>query len=140
MSIYAKEKLDSANAEHAELLDVLGQFLGATGHRVEANQFVDAFTRLRSGPAIFEAKSVTDDNELAQIRHGLSQLYEYRYRHDLKGATLWLVLSREPRESWVVNYLESDRGVHILWLESGALAGSKYREAPGEWIRGAATI
>ena len=85
LSIYSKEKLDSANAAHAELLDVLGQFLGATGHRVEANQFVDTFTRLRSGPAIFEAKSVTDDNELAQIRHGLSQLYEYRYRHDLRG-------------------------------------------------------
>ena len=57
------------------------------------------FTRLRSGPAIFEAKSVTDDNELAQIRHGLSQLYEYRYRHDLKGATLWLVsVTRTKRE------------------------------------------
>ena len=90
---------------------------------MEANQFVDAFTRLKNGPAIFEAKSVTDENELAQIRHGLSQLYEYRYRHNLKGATLWLVLSRKPREGWVINYLESDRGVHILWLESGALAG-----------------
>ena len=31
LSIYAKEKLDSANAAHAELLDVLGQFLGCTG-------------------------------------------------------------------------------------------------------------
>jgi hypothetical protein len=123
VSTYAKEKLDSANATHATLLDVLGQFLGAHGHRVEANQFVDAYTRLKSGPAIFEAKSVTDDNELAQIRHGLSQLYEYRYRHDLTGATLWLVLSRAPREDWVVNYLEKDRGVHIIWLESGQLSG-----------------
>ena len=123
VSSYAKEKLDSANATHATLLDVLGQFLGAQGHRVEANQFVDAFTRLKSGPAIFEAKSVTDDNELAQIRHGLSQLYEYRYRHDLEDATLWLVLSRKPRDGWVINYLENDREVHIIWLERGELSG-----------------
>ncbi|MCX5880426.1 MAG: hypothetical protein NTU74_00960, partial [Deltaproteobacteria bacterium] len=123
ISTYAKEKLDSANATHATLLDVLGQFLGANGHRVEVNQFIDAYTRLKSGPAIFEAKSVTDDNELAQIRHGLSQLYEYRYRHDLTDATLWLVLSRAPRENWVVNYLEKDRDVHIIWLERGQLSG-----------------
>jgi hypothetical protein len=123
VSTYAKEKLDSANATHATLLDFLGQFLGANGHRVEANQFVDAYTRLRSGPAIFEAKSVTDDNELAQIRRGLSQLYEYRYRHDLTSATLWLVLSRAPREDWVVNYLERDRGIHIIWLERDQLSG-----------------
>jgi hypothetical protein len=123
VSSYAKAKLDVANATHATLIDVLGQYLGAHGHRVEANQFVDAFTRLKSGPAIFEAKSVTDDNELAQIRHGLSQLYEYRYRHDLKDATLWLFLSREPREGWVIDYLEKDRGVHVIWLEGSELSG-----------------
>ena len=98
VSTYAKEKLDTANATHATLIDVLGQFLRFHGHRVEANQFIDAFARLKSGPALFEAKSITDDNELAQIRHGLSQLYEYRYRHGLNGATLWLVLSRIPKE------------------------------------------
>ena len=123
ISTYPKEKLDSANATHAMLLDVLGQFLGAHGHRVEANQFVDAFTRLKTGPAIFEAKSITSDNEAAQIRHGLSQLYEYRYRHELYGATLWLVLSRIPTEEWVVNYLEKDRGVHVIWLEENQLSG-----------------
>jgi hypothetical protein len=123
VATYSKAKLDSANATHASLLDILGQFLGVHGHRVEANQFVDAYTRLKTGPAIFEAKSVTDDNELAQIRHGLSQLYEYRYRHNLTGATLWLVLSRAPSEDWTVDYLEKDRGVHIIWLDRGQLSG-----------------
>ncbi len=119
LSTYAKDKLDTANATHAMLLDVLGQFLELHGHRVEANQFIDAFARLKSGPALFEAKSVTDDNELAQIRQGLSQLYEYRYRHNLEGATLWLILSRAPKADWILNYLEKDRGVHLLWLEEG---------------------
>lgn len=123
VSTYSKEKLDAANATHFELLTVLGTFLGSHGYRVEANQFVDAFARLKSGPAIFEAKSLTDDNELSQMRHGLSQLYEYRFRHDLTGASLWLLLSRSPKEDWLVDYLEKDRGVHVLWLDEGELAG-----------------
>ena len=94
-----------------------------TGIGSKQTQFVDAFTRLKSGPAIFEAKSITDDNAVAQIRKGLSQLYEYRYRHELHGATLWLVLSRAPTEEWVVDYLENDRGVYVIWLEGGQLSG-----------------
>lgn len=123
ISTYSKAKLDAANATHADLLQLLGTFLSSHGYRVEANQFVDAFARLKSGPAVFEAKSVSDDNELAQVRHGLSQLYEYRYRHGLTNASLWLVLSRTPRESWLVDYLEKDRGVHVLWVDEGELAG-----------------
>jgi len=123
LSRYSKERLDAASAKHAELLYVLGGFLGFHGHRVEANQFVDAFTRLRSGPAIFEAKSLTDDNELSQVRQGLSQLYEYRFRHALVDASLWLLLSRAPKEDWLVDYLHRDRGVYLLWLEDGKLSG-----------------
>jgi len=123
MSHYSKAKLSAANATHAELVHVLGSYLSSHGYRVEANQFVDAFTRLKSGPAIFEAKSLTDDNELSQVRKGLSQLYEYRFRHRFTNASLWLILSRSPKEDWLVDYLEKDRGVHVLWLEEGEFAG-----------------
>ena len=125
MSAYSKSKLITANATHAHLLSILGSFLSVNGHRVEANQFVDAFTILKSGPAIFEAKSLTNDNELTQVRHGLSQLYEYRFRHNLGNASLWLILSRPLEESWLIDYLESDRGVNVVWLEDGKLAGAK---------------
>jgi hypothetical protein len=123
MSLDSKAKLSAANATHAELVHVLASYLSSHGYRVEANQFVDAFTRLKSGPAIFEAKSLTDDNELAQVRKGLSQLYEYRFRHGFSNASLWLILSRSPEENWLVDYLEKDRSVHVLWLEEGELAG-----------------
>ena len=123
LSIYSKTKLDSANATHAELLALQSDFLGSSGHRVETNQFVDAFTRLKSGPAIFEAKNITDENELSQVRHGLSQLFEYRYRHGINDASLWLLLSRKPHEQWLIDYLETDRGVHVLWMDSGKLSG-----------------
>lgn len=57
MSTRTKAKLDAANATHTELLVLLGTFLSSHGYRVEANQFVDAFARLKSGPAIFEARA-----------------------------------------------------------------------------------
>jgi hypothetical protein len=123
MATGTKAKLHAANATHSRLIEILGIFLSAHGHRVESSQFVDAFARLRSGPAVFEAKSLTDDNELAQIRQGLSQLYEYRYRHGLSDASLWLVLSRSPKESWLIDYLEKDRGIHVLWLQEDELTG-----------------
>jgi len=123
ISTYSKAKLEFANATHAQLLSVLTEFLGSHGHVVEANQFVDAFARLKSGPAIFEAKSLSDENEMSQVRHGLSQLYEYRYRHDLEDASLWLLLSRPPKEEWLLDYLEKDRGVHVLWPEGDELCG-----------------
>jgi hypothetical protein len=122
-SRYSKERLDAANATHAELVRLLGEVLGSYGHRVDANQFVDAFTRLKSGPAIFEAKSLTDDNELAQVRQGLSQLYEYRFRHAFVDASLWLLLSRPLREGWLLTYLQEDRGIHVIWPDGSSLAG-----------------
>lgn len=123
ISTCSKDKLDTANATHEQLLSILEEFLGSRGHRIESNQFVDAFSRLKSGPAVFEAKSLTNDNEMSQVRHGLSQLYEYRYRHGLENATLWLLLSRPPKEEWLLDYLEKDRGVHVLWPEDGELCG-----------------
>ncbi len=126
LSSYSKDKLDIANLTHSGLLDTLTEHLGSYGHQIEANQFVDAFTRLKSGPAIFEAKSITDDNEVSQIRYGLSQLYEYRFRHNLRDASLWLLLSRHPKTSWLVDYLEQDRQVRVLWIENGQLAGPSY--------------
>ena len=99
---------------------------------------MDAFTRLKSGPAIFEIKSVTDENELSQVRHGLSQLYEYRFRHGLLDTSLWLLLSQKPKAEWLVEYLEKDRCVHVLWVEGGKLSGpsiDKLLESGSEALR-----
>ena len=84
---------------------------------------MDAYARLPSGPAIFEVKSNTKDNERSQIRHAISQLYEYRYLHDLGDATLWIVLSNPPFVTWMTDYLRGDRSIHVLWAEENELAG-----------------
>lgn len=123
LSSYEKQKLTDATAAHQTVLQILNETLTASGHVVETNVFIDAFTRLKSGPAVFEAKSVTGDNELSQIRAAISQLYEYRFRHRLRRASLWIVLSAPPSEEWIHGYLEDDRDIRLLWIEDGRVAG-----------------
>lgn len=119
-----KRKLDSATVNHGETVRILSAYLTGAGHTVESNKFVDLFCRLKSGPALFEVKSITDANALHQVRSALAQLYEYRFRHEVGGASLWVVLSQEPTlHAWLVDYLETDRDVRVLWVVSGKLAG-----------------
>lgn len=127
VSSYSRQKLDAANTTHALLVEALTRLLESHGHVVEENQLVDAFAHLKTGPAIFEAKSLTDENEISQVRSGLSQLYEYRFRHGIGDASLWLVLSRAPSEHWLVNYLEDDRGINVIWFDAGEIAGPSAR-------------
>lgn len=123
MSSYSKDKLEHANLTHSSLLVSLTSFLSSHGHKVEANQHVDAFVRLRSGPAIFELKSLTDGNEMSQLRKGVSQLYEYRFRHSLSDASLWLVFSRKLSAEWMLDYLELDRDIRVIWMEGNGFVG-----------------
>ncbi len=118
-----KRKLDRANEEHRRTLQILGKVLDDLGCIAEYNLFIDAFTRLKSGPAIFEVKSITDDNELGQAREAIAQLYEYRYRHNYPEASLWLVFSRKPNTEWLLDYLAGDRGINVLWVEEERLSG-----------------
>ena len=47
----------------------------------------------------------------------MAQLYEYRYRHNLPKASLWLILSDKPKTEWVLEYLLNDRKINVLWVE-----------------------
>jgi hypothetical protein len=120
---YDAVKTERASAVHQRTLENLNSFLRARGFRVECNVYVDAYTRLKTGPAFFEIKSISPENELTQVRNALSQLYEYRFRHKLEGATLWIVLSSPPVQSWMSEYFVLDREVFLLWIEGQTLAG-----------------
>jgi len=110
-------KTREARALHATTLAALRKHLESVGYVVEENLHVDAYARLRTSPAIFEVKSITDANEISQVREAVSQLYEYRYRYEPQ-ASLWLVLSRPMSQlnEWVVDYLQNDRGIGVLWM------------------------
>jgi hypothetical protein len=119
-----KAKLDRANNEHSKTLSVLKTHLEERGYVIDQSPLIDAFCVLKSGPAIFEVKSINQDNEHAQCRHALSQLYEYRYRYDLRDASLWIVMSARPCADWLIKYHEADRDIRILWIENSTLVGS----------------
>ena len=119
----ARVKRERANAAHIETLGVLAAHLSRAGLLVERSVLVDAFCLLPKGPAIFEVKSNTLSNERAQVRHALSQLYEYRYLHDVPNASLWLVLSQRLQNLWLEEYIRKDRGLSLLWVESGRISG-----------------
>ena len=119
----ARVKLEQANAAHQHTLKVLKEFLHQRGLHVSENKLIDAYSNLSTGPAIFEVKSITQTNEREQIRHALSQLYEYRYLHSLPDATLWIVFSEALSAQWYVDYLTRDRSVHVIWLQDGEMQG-----------------
>jgi hypothetical protein len=119
----ARVKLEQANAAHKHTLSILKEFLQQRSLPVSESKLIDAYSILSSGPAIFEVKSITEANEREQIRHALSQLYEYRFLHSLPEATLWIVCSQELSSQWYVDYLTGDRGVHVVWLQNDELRG-----------------
>lgn len=119
----SKAKLERANNIHSNTLKLLNELLLNNGYITQFNQFIDLFCRIKTGPAIFEVKSISTDNERSQIRHAISQLYEYRYLHNLQEASLWLVLSNKPKEKWLIEYLSNDRNINIIWLEENSFCG-----------------
>ena len=72
------------------------------------------------GSIIFEMKS-GGENLIDQIRKGVSQLYEYRYRYKNEFAafpSLCLVLPNNPQTiPWIEDYLCNDREITMCWFD-----------------------
>lgn len=119
----ARVKLENANASHERTLRILKDYLRQRGLMASESKLIDAYSVLGGRPAIFEVKSITEANERDQIRHALSQLYEYRFLHAYKDATLWIVFSQPPSSRWYIDYLIDDRNVCVLWIENENLHG-----------------
>jgi hypothetical protein len=128
VSQIARVKVEQASRVHSETLELLRRFLHERRLEVTNSRLIDAFSVLSCGPAIFEVKSITDANERQQIRHAVSQLYEYRFLHSLFNASLWMVFSAGPASRWLVDYLLHDRGFRLAWVENGELVGPSVAE------------
>jgi hypothetical protein len=119
----ARAKMERANNAHRATLQVLKGHLQSRNRAVSESKHIDAYSVLDGGPAIFEVKSITESNERDQIRHALSQLYEYRFLHSMPDASLWIVFSQAPSSKWYIVYLAGDRGIRIVWVNEGMLQG-----------------
>ena len=105
---------EKANRDHARILDLVANRVRIQGLTPQTNVYVDMF--VPEVPVILEVKSCNQTNMISQVRRGISQLYEYRYRLG-RPATLCLVLQEEPTHAnaWLTNYLATDRGILPIW-------------------------
>lgn len=117
---------DRADNAHRRLVNLVAQRIRATGSIPRYNQLIDLATRHNNEDFIFEMKSITQVNSKTQVRNGLSQLYEYKYLQNLPHSNLVLVIETPlPGETqWMVEYLESDRNVNIIWDGNDQLYGT----------------
>ncbi len=114
-------KLQRRNLAHKELIDKMDAWLRRLGAIPTENDHIDLFAKIpEDGSFIFEMKS-GGESLLEQIRKGLSQLYEYRYRYrdeiNDPEISLCLVLPERPTIPWVTDYLCKDREINICWFE-----------------------
>jgi len=116
-------KMQRRNLTHKELIDKMDGWLRRLGATPKENDHIDLFAKIPDdGSFIFEMKS-GGESILEQIRKGLSQLYEYRYRYrDTIGEpdiSLCLVLPGSPAIPWIEDYLVRDRDINVCWFEEG---------------------
>lgn len=117
-----KIKRQKRNLAHKELIDKMDSWLRRIGAKPKENDHIDLYAKIPSdGTFIFEMKS-GGDSILEQIRKGLSQLYEYRYRYKEiiadEHISLCLVLPENPATiPWITEYLCNDREIALCWFE-----------------------
>jgi hypothetical protein len=119
-------KRERATTSHETLVKFMAERLRQRGAIPKANRYIDLSARWEEADYLFEMKSTTDDNPHAQIRRGLSQLYEYRYIQNVQEAKLVLVIENPlPRKlGWMENYLTNDRGILLVWDGNGRFSCS----------------
>jgi hypothetical protein len=128
---------ERATTGHESLVKLMAECLRQNGAMPRANRYIDLSARWKETDYLFEMKSTTDDNPHAQIRRGLSQLYEYRYIQNVEKATLVLVIENHlPKENrWMEDYLINDREVLLVWDGSGTFNCSPRIRKQLEFLR-----
>lgn len=118
--------LDRANNSHKHLVNLVAERIKMSGGIPKSNQFIDLATIMESD-YIFEMKSTSEKNLRDQIRKGISQLYEYRYLQNKPNAKLILVLENQLTSinTWMIEYLENDRQIHLVWDGNNSLYGTE---------------
>lgn len=115
---------ERANRAHSILVEAVATLLRTKGFTADHNEYIDLHGESNGRHFIFEMKSCDRSNMLSQIRKGVSQLYEYKYRSGLSSAVTCLVLEQEPANEleWVKDYLVLDRGIQLCWQLGDSLS------------------
>lgn len=112
-------KKERRNVAHALMVSRLLEWLEDLGVKeVGDSVHIDLWAKLADGRVfIFEVKS-GGEGIMEQVRKGVSQLHEYRYRYSEKfpEARICLVLPNKPPVKWVPHYLCRDRNINLCLL------------------------
>ena len=118
---------ERAEASHSRLIHMMAERIRGLGAVPKANRLIDLSAQVDDSIYLFEMKSTTEDNARSQVRRGLSQLYEYRFVQDIPKAKLVLVIEKQlpgPLQ-WLVEYLQKDRNIFLVWDGSDNFFASK---------------
>lgn len=116
-SLIEAVRRERADRAHSEILDLLAAKVRLSGSVPRSNSLVDLAANISDDRFIFEVKSTTPANVRAQVRRGVSQLYEYRYIQNAPQAQLVLVIENPlpAHLEWMIDYLSKDRDIAVLW-------------------------
>ncbi len=108
---------ERAGDSHQMLTNLVAGRIRSAGAIPKRNSLIDLSTELSKTIYLFEMKSTTKDNYRGQVRRAISQLYEYRYIHDIPDASLVVVTEHPPPSEveWMVDYVVKDRKLLIAW-------------------------
>src|SRR5665213_742787 len=117
--------LERADNAHRRLVNLVASRIKISGSIPRFNQIIDLAARHNNEDFIFEMKSITDGNSKSQVRRALSQLYEYKYLQNLPNSNLVLVLERPLPSAthWMIDYLEQERNINVIWDGDDRLYG-----------------
>lgn len=114
------DKIDRANNSHSKLQNDLAEFVKNAGYKplgpdLPRTPNYDLAWYIGEQFFVAEVKSITEDNEESQLRHGLGQLLQYRMQLiDLSiNTTAILVVERKPPEIW--ERICSSANVVLVW-------------------------
>ncbi len=115
-------KRQRRNLAHKLILDKMSSYLMKMGAEPKENPHIDLYAEIpRDGAYLFEIKS-GGENLLDQIRKGISQLYEYRFRYKdviRKDTILCLVVPDDPDSiPWLHEYICIDRDICMCWFDN----------------------
>lgn len=119
--------VDRGRREHFATQDALASLVAAAGlqpkMRPDAQCNYDLAWEEADGTVVVaEVKSLTQENELFQIRHGLGQVLDYAHRLQTRGFTTRpvLVLERKPKAVDHWSGLCASSGVTLTWAPAFA--------------------
>lgn len=119
-------KLERSSIAHLKLVNLVAERIRTFGAIPKCNQLIDLAVKLDDN-YFFEMKSTNNKNVKNQIRKGISQLYEYRYLQNKPDAKLILVVEKplDDSDRWIIDYMENDRGIYLIWDGRENLFGSE---------------